>query len=343
MSWRGVALGVASMVFCTAHVRAQEHPAVIEAQAAYYDSLDYLGAVDAARRALADVALSQRDRVLALELMAFSYASMDSTTQAIAAFRDLIFVDPEREPDPLIISPTITQLYVIARGQVLVVRRIEMDTTSYVVGQGNVRVRFNLSQLASVDIRVIGNGVDVRADSGTWVGEVVLLWSGLDENGDPFPSGTYDLQITARAGRDQSEGLLQFTIAHGAVDTVPHLDSLPGFTDLPEMVRPPRNWIPLAVSGVAVGITTGAVFAIQSDVPSGFTPYGLLTINVGVLATGLAASLRQPELEPVVANIEFNRLLRQQLAAENATRTSGNAALRRQVVLTITPVGQENR
>ncbi len=104
-----------------------------------------------------------------------------------------------------------------------------------------------------------------------------------------------------------------------------------------------EDWIGMAGRRADMPGCLGDVSLYQSDVPSGFTPYGLLTINVGVLATGLAASLRQPELEPVVANIEFNRLLRQQLAAENATRTSGNAALRRQVVLTITPVGQENR
>ncbi len=336
-----VGIGAASMLLCPVHLDAQEHPAVIEARTAL-DSLEHARAVDAALRALTTEGLSRSDRILAWDALAYSYAAMDSVTLAINAFQELIVLDPDREPDPLMIAPAITSLYSQALGQVLVVRRTGMDTARYVAGQDNVQVRFELSQRASVDIRVIGNGVNVIADSGTWAGPVTWFWSGLDENGEPFPAGSYQLLITARALREVYPGVLPFTIAHTPVDTVEHLTSLPGFEERPEMVRPPRNWMPLALSGVAAGITTGAVFATQSDASNNLTPYGLITINLGVLATGLAVSLRQPELQPVEANIAFNALLQQQLDTENANRATTNEERRRQVVLTIMPVRQEN-
>ncbi len=318
---------------------AQENTTVRAARHAY-DSLDYRRAITLARGAVGQP-LAEADLAVAYETLAFSLGSIDSTQQAIDAFRSLILVDPDREPDPLVISPAITQLYAAALAQVLVIRRVRMDSATFVAGRGNVRVRFQLSRGARTDIRVIGTGVDVLADSGTFAGESNWFWSSVDPNGDPLPPGDYIMQLRAVAGREEFNALQRFTIRHSPVDTLAHLDALPGFEERPEMVRPPRNWMPFVVSALTAGAATGTVFAIQGSTAESTAPRELNAVNVLALATGVAVVLRRPDLQPVEANIAFNNLLRQQLLAENTNRARENEQRLRQVVVTIVPISGE--
>ena len=109
---------------------AQQNPTVRRATQAY-DQLDYSNAVILARRALAE-RLSREDRVQVYQVLGYSYGAMDSLRQAVEAFRQLIFLAPDREPDVERVSPRITSLYASALGQVLVVRKVQVDSASFV-------------------------------------------------------------------------------------------------------------------------------------------------------------------------------------------------------------------
>ena len=226
---RAFVLGALLLVYVAAPAAGQADSSLTSARAAY-DSLDYAGAIQLARRALAQP-LGPDDLISAYELLGYSYGALDSTRQAVDAFRRLIFLAPDREPDVERVSPRITSLYASALGQVLVVRRLRIDSASFVAGAGSVPIRFELSRTAVARTRVVGPGTDLVIDSQTVAGAVEVAWTARDAGGRPLRAGEYDLVVTAREGEreEYSTRPVRVRVDHGTVDTLPLLNSLPGY------------------------------------------------------------------------------------------------------------------
>ena len=110
---------------------AQDNVTVRLAQQAY-DELDFPRAIGLGLQALQQQ-LSTADQIAVHELLGLTYGALDSTRQAVDHFRQLIFLDPDREPDVDVVSPRITSLYASALGQVLVVRRLRVDRTRQIM------------------------------------------------------------------------------------------------------------------------------------------------------------------------------------------------------------------
>jgi hypothetical protein len=328
---------LATVLLVAGPAGAQQQAEVRRAQQAYADA-DFAGAIAAARRALAR-SPSREDRVAVYEVLGFAYAALDSSRQAVDAFQSLIFLDPNREPDVNLVSPRITSLYAEALGRVLVVRRAVVDSVRFVAGQGGVPIRYHVSRSARVVTRVVGVGLDVRVDSQVVVGQTRVDWNGLTPEGDPAPAGDYQVIVRAAEGQNDFATTIPFQVRHGAVDTLPHLTNLPGYTEQPETVRPPRDWRPLGVSALIAGVAAGASFALGNSDLSGEKRREIGGVSTLVIGMGLFLSLRRPDPQPVEANIRYNQLLREQLAQRNAEIAAQNTLRRRQVLLTITPAG----
>jgi hypothetical protein len=319
---------------------AQQHPDVAAARQAY-QSLDYRLAIAAARRALAQPRLSAEDRATAYELLAFTYGALDSTTQAVDAFRELIFIDPDREPDPRAISPRITALYANALGQVLVVRRIEADTVSFVAGQGEIPIMFDVTRRpARVTARAVGNGFDAVIATDTVVDRGHITWTATDQLGAPVPAGRYRILIEAAVGPDQYTSQVVLDLQHGTVDTLPHVSSLEGYTLQNEYEQPGRNWKPLGLAALYTALASGASLALENTNLANPPRREIGGVSLAVLVTGFVMSLQRPDSVPVPANILYNQLFRERLADENAEIAAQNARRRRQVMLTIVPVNE---
>jgi hypothetical protein len=314
----------------------QTNPVLRQAQQAY-DSLDYTGALHSALLATQQQ-LSQDDRIIAFELLGFTYGALDSTAQAVRAFQELIFLAPDREPSLERVSPRITSLYASALGQVLVVRRVALDSTSFIAGAGTAPIRFYVSRLAQVSTRIIGTGVDQVIDTTTMTGPGRVDWRVTGPDGRPLPAGDYQVIVTARESSrsEYSSEPLALRIGHAALDTLPHLETLPGYQEQPEMVSPPRDWRPLALAVLYSGLATGVFFALDDrDLGSG-PRTGMLAIGGGAVGIGLGLSLRRPDPRPSPTNILYNRLLRELLARRNQEIARENADRRSQVLLTVT-------
>jgi hypothetical protein len=328
----GLLMGVATTL------PAQEHADVRRAKAAY-DGLDYGGAIVAAQRALRQP-LNRSDRMLAFEILGYCYGGLDSTRQAIDAFRELIFLDPNREPDVNVVSPRITSLYASALGQVLVVRRLTVDSATFVAGQGvGVPVRFSVSRSARVTTRAVGGDLDLAIDTQLVAGATRVNWVALAPDGAPVAPGEYRIVVTAVEGRNEYAASVPLSVRHGAVDTIPHLTSLPGYSEQPETVRPPRDWRPLGVSALIAAVAAGASLALGNSDLSGEKRREIGGVSALTIGIGLFLSLRRAEPQPVEANIRYNQLLREQLAQRNAEIAAQNGLRRRQVLLTIVPGG----
>lgn len=316
---------------------AQRNATVRQAQAAYED-LDYEGAIAAARSALEEQ-LDREDQVAAWELLGFAYGAIDSTGRAVDAFRQLIFLDPDREPDVERVSPRITSLYAFALGQVLVVRRLRVDSATFIAGHGTTAVRFEVSRAARTRTRVVGPGVDFTVDSQTVAGSTLteFAWTAIGPDGNPLPPGDYRLITTAYEGgqNEFSSPPYSVRLTHGARDTLPLLTSLPGYQKQPELVSPPRDYRPLLLSVLYTGIGAGAFLVLEKNELGSGPRTALVSISGAALGTGLAMSLRKPEPRPSPTNILYNQLLRELLSKRNTEIARENAGRRTQVLLRI--------
>jgi len=327
---------LAGLMVLAEALMAQENATLRRARAAS-EGLDFTAAVRLARQAEGE-RLSREDRVEVFELLGYAYGALDSTRQAVDAFRQLIFLAPDREPDVERVSPRITSLYASALGQVLVVRKLTVDSADFVAGDGRVLIRYQVSRAARTTTRVVGQGLDVVVDSQVVTGPGLAAWNGLTPSGEAAPAGAYQVLVTAAEGRNEFTGPAELRVDRGTVDTVEHLSALPGYTFLAETESPPRNWRPLGLAVLYAGIVTGATVALENT--------GLdlgerrEVAGVGTLAfvTGLVMSLKKPDPRPVPANIQYNALLREQIAERNRLIGQENQRRRQQVRLKVIPV-----
>ncbi len=329
---------IALLVTIPLQAVAQENAALVRARQAY-EALDYRNAIVSVRRALGQQ-LTGGELVEAYEMLGFMYGAFgrDSAEQAVESFRNLIILDPDREPDARRVSPTITQMYASALGQVLVVRKVSIDSASFVAGQGMVPLRFDVSQPADIRVRAVGNGLDIAVDSQSVAGAGGVFWSPVLEDGSPVPPGQYQLVVEAFARPEQYASQIMVEIRHGAVDTLEHVSSLIGYDFQAELEYPGRNWQPLGLASIYTAIASAAALALENSGLGSPQREEIAGVGAAVLLTGFIMSLRKPDPRPVPANIRYNELLRQQIAQENARRAAENEVRRMQVQLTVLPL-----
>lgn len=302
-----------------------------------YDNLDYRQALSLAQAAGRE-RLNGFDRARAYEVLALTYSAMDSILKAVAAFKEVILLEPERELDPNRTSPKVLSAFSVALTQVLVVRQLKVDSVDFVGGQGDVAIRFVVTQPARVITRVTGGAAAIKIDSSVANGQVNLRWPARLANGDPVPAGSYTVVVEATIGQNNFSASQPIRVTQGAVDTLPHLLSLPGYEYLPETEIPPKSWKPMGLALVYSGIALAGTSALSSgDLGSAsFREAGI--VGGGLMTAGFVVMLRKPAPQPARGNILYNRLLREQLARRNAEIAQDNLRRRQQVALRVVPI-----
>jgi len=309
-----------------------------------YDNLEYRQALSLGQAALRE-RLAGAERARAYEVVGFSYAALDSILKAVDGFKQMVLIDPERQLDPNRVSPKAYSAFDVALRQVLLVRQLRIDSTSFVAGQGAVAIRFMVTQPARVVTRAIGGGgggsgggpANFLVDSSAWNGQVNLSWSPRLPNGDPVPAGTYTVVVEARLGQNTFSASQQIRVTHGRVDTLPHLTSLPGYQYLPETEIPPQTWRPLGLAFLYTGGALIGTLGLESGSLGASSKRELGVVGGAALVTGFVMTLRKPAPRPAEGNILYNRLLTEQIARRNVDIAKENITRRQQVQLTVGP------
>lgn len=304
-----------------------------------YDNLSYGQAIALARQATRE-RLPAADRARAYEVLGSAYAALDSARPATEAFKQLLLLDPDRELDSRRVSPKITSIFALALGQVLVVRHLSVDSAAFIAGVGTLPIRFTASRTARLRTRVAGPTGEITVDSVLGEGTVNLRWNGLLESGVPPSPGIYRVIVEASAGRDSYAASSAIRVVPGAVDTLSHLSSLPGYELLPETVIPARSWKPVGLALLATGVAMGGSLAFDHSKLEGGGRREILAIGASTALIGFLASTKKPAAVPAPANILYNSLVREQLARRNAEIATENETRRRQVRLEIFPEPQ---
>jgi tetratricopeptide (TPR) repeat protein len=310
-----------------------------------YEQLDFAQVVTLGRASLRE-RLTAPERARAEELLGFAFSATNQPDSAIAAFKEAIQLDPNRELDARRVSPRITGYFNAALGQVLVVRQLKVDSTKFITGaQGvGVPIRFTVTSPARVRTRAVSGQNSLTIDSSVVVGTLNLRWNGAMPNGDPVPAGRWTIVVEAfGTGQNQYSASQDVMVATGAVDTVAHLTAIPGYDYLPETEIPPQSGKPLGVALLYSGVAgAGALALNNSSLGSGSGRE--IGIAAGVaLVTGFIMTLKKPAPQPALGNIQYNRLLRDQLARRNNDIAQQNTQLRRQVQITVVPIARGAR
>ena len=302
-----------------------------------YNNLEYRQVVSLAQAALRE-RLSGAERARAYELLGFTYGAMDSILKAVDAFKQMVLIDPERQLDPNRVSPKAYSAFDVALRQVLLVRQLRVDSTSFVAGRGAVPIRFTVTQPARVVARAIGSAGSFVIDSGAWNGQVNLSWPARLPSGDPVPAGNYTLVVDARLGQNTFSASQPIRLNHGSVDTLPYLTSLPGYQSLPETELPPQTWRPLGLAFLYTGAALLGTVGLESSSLGAGSKREIAVVGSAALITGFVMTLRKPAPRPAGANILYNRLLRDQIARRNQDIAKENVGRRQQVQLTLVPL-----
>lgn len=305
-----------------------------------YEALDFRQVIVQSRAALRQ-RLTSQERARAEELLGFAFSATNQPDSAISAFRETILLDPDRQLDPRRVSPRITGYFNAALGQVLVIRQLRVDSARFISGSSGagVPIRFTVTSPASVRTRAISGSHTLLIDSSIVAGTMNLKWNGTLANGDPAPAGKWRILVEAfGAGQYTTSGYQDVQLSVGAVDTQPHLTALPGYTELPETEIPPQSGRPLGIALLYSGFAGAGALALNNGDLGTATGREVGIAAGAALVTGFVMMLRKPAPRPALGNIQYNRLLREQLARRNSDIAQQNAQLRRQVQVTAVPI-----
>lgn len=302
------------------------------------DNLNLPQAITLANQALAQH-LNAGDQERAYALLGDAYSNQpDGFDKAMNAFRQVLLINPERTLDPNRTATKTLVAFNMALSTMLLVRGVTVDSSSFVVGQGAVPIRFTVTSPARVHVKAVSGKTTVNIDSSIANGTVSVRWSGTLPNGDPVPAGDYTIVVDAGAEQNSFSAAQRVHLSAGNVDTVAHLTVLPGYSPLPVTEIPPRSWRPLGVAFLYAGIAGAGTLALENGQLGTANRRELGLIAGGVVVTGVVMMLKQPAPVPAQGNILYNKLLDEQLVRRNADIAQQNIALRRQVRLTVTPI-----
>jgi hypothetical protein len=303
-----------------------------------FENLDYRQALTAAQASLRE-RLTGFERARAYELLGFTYSGLDSILKAVDAFKQVVLIEPERELDPNRTSPKALSAFQVALTQILVIRQLRVDSVNFIGGQGAIGIRYTVTQPSRVVTRVSGGTLgSMHIDSTVANGQVNIRWPARMPSGDPVPAGTYNVVVEATVGQNSFSTSQPIRITHGAVDTLPHLTSLPGYTYLPETEVPPKSWRPMGLALVYSGIALAGTAALShGDLGSSSMREGGI-ISGGIVLAGFVMTLKKPAPQPAQGNILYNSLLREQIARRNTEIAQENTRRRQQVALSVVPL-----
>ena len=330
---------LALLLLCATSLRAQTvQNATLRRAQQSFDNLDYRQALTALQASLRE-RLTGFERARAYELLGFTYSGMDSILKAVDAFKQVVLIEPERDLDPNRTSPKALSAFQVALTQILVIRQLRVDSVNFVGSQGTVGIRYTVTQPSRVVMRVTGGtSGSMRIDSTVANGQVNIRWPARMPNGDPVPAGNYNVVVEATVGQNSFSTSQPIRITHGAVDTLAHLASLPGYTYLPETEVPPKSWRPMGLALVYSGIALAGTSALShGDLGSASMREGGV-IGGGIVLAGFIMTLKKPAPQPARGNILYNSLLREQIARRNTEIAQENTRRRQQVALSVVPL-----
>ena len=274
-----------------------------------YRGLEYDAAAALLRRSLAaDAAgkLSTAERAQALTYLGATELFRSQRDSAVAAFQDILQLDPRYQPDELIFPPDVTNLFREVRRATKVIALVVPPVTELRARLDRFTARVVTTSLADVTVTLTREDGSPERElyRGPVADSMLVTWDGLGATGSPPPDGRYVLRVAARAGTDTLPvRQVALDVAQQAPDTLPWPAPLTSPPLLPERTSGTSGLRPLAAGLVAAA----AAVALPSVVASGrdATP-ARFVVGATVGLAGLAGFITHRRGRPLETNVRAN-------------------------------------
>lgn len=277
-----------------------------------YQELEYDSAAVLLRRGLAspDVAsLPRRARLQALTYLGATELFREQRDSAVAAFRQILHIEPRHRPDQLVFPPEVSTLFEETRLTTKAVIVIAAPRTDISSRADRFTARLLATSYHDVVLTITRDGAPVRTlHSGAISDSLDVQWDGQSDAGALVGPGVYQLNIVSRVtGIGAVRTLrLPLTVRHTANDTlawpVPPADSL---------FQPERTAGALSGRSLATGLAGAvATIALPSLVGGNGGSGARYAVAGALTVSGIAGLLKSRSGSPIPRNIAANRQLR---------------------------------
>jgi hypothetical protein len=242
-------------------------------------------------------------RARALTYLAATELFRGQRDSAVAAFRQLVLLNPRYRPDELIFPPQVTNLFQEVRRATRAIAVAVPPVTELRTRADSLSARVLASSLADVVVTLAHeDGTPIRELYRGPVAESLLVkWDGLTAVGTPADDGRYILQVTPRT--PTADGPRARQVVLDVKKVVP--DTLPWPPDPP--LLPERTSTGPAFRSLAAGLVAGAAaVALPSILAPGKEASGArFAVGATVGVAGFVGFFaRKPR--PLAANVRAN-------------------------------------
>jgi len=275
-----------------------------------YRALEYDAAAALLRRSLAPDAagtLSIPERAQALSYLGATELFRNQRDSAVAAFRDIVLLDPRYRPDELIFPPQVTNLFQEVRRATKAVVVAVPPVTEMRARLDRFAARLFSSALAEVSVTLVReDGTPVRElYTGPVADSLLVTWDGLTAAGVPAEDGRYVLRVTPRAGdADEPRGRqVALEVAQLPPDTLLWPAPLTTPPLLPERTAGTPGVRPLAaglLAAAAVVVLPSVVARDAHPTPARFA------VGAALGVSGLVGFITHRRGSPLAANMRAN-------------------------------------
>jgi len=318
----------ASLLVCGARVsRAQSASELLRQGVQAYQALEYDAAAALLERSLrrdSVTGLADSLQTRALTYLAATALFRGQRDSAVAAFRQLVLLNPRYRPDELIFPPQVTNLFQEVRRATKAIAVAVPPVTELRARLDRFKARVLASSLADVTVTLAHeDGTPVlQLYSGPVADSLLVSWDGLTAAGTPADDGRYLLRVTPRSPAADGPRARQVVldVKQQPPDTLP-------WPPTPALL-PERTLTGPAFQSLAAGLVAGAaVVALPSLMAQGKDATGArFAVGAAVGVSGLVGFFaRKPR--PLDANVRANASQREAwkrrvdaVKAENAAR-----------------------
>jgi tetratricopeptide (TPR) repeat protein len=297
-----------------------------------YGNLELGAAVAFIRRALAaspEEGLSEAERATALGYLGAAEHYRGRSDSAIAAFRQMVLLNPRYRPDPLVFPPPVVRVYDGVRRSLKVIgTAAPPDTTIRLHEEETFAVQLYASSYHSISSLIAReDGTMLRRLYGGDIGDSLSLrWDGFDTEGNPAPSGLYYLSVSSLA----PDGVVLRTLQLPLDVELARQDSLtypPPPAD--SLLLPERRSAGPGLKSLGLGLALGALAAGLPQLVGGSEEASNSRYAVGgaIAIGGIIGLVMRPPGAALPDNIAANEVLmyewqarRDSVFAENVQR-----------------------
>src|SRR2546422_3213453 len=311
-------------------LRAQSASDLLAGGVRAYQALEYEAAAALLERSLRRVAaagLADSMRARALTYLAARELFRGQRDSAIAAFRQLVLLNPRYRPDELIFPPQVTNLFQEVRRATRAIAVAVPPVTELRARLERFTAGVLASSLADVTVTLAReDGTPVRTlYEGPVADTLTVKWAGLRAAGAPADNGRYVLRVTPRTST--ADGPRARKVVLEVKQERPDTVAWPPPLTTPPLL-PERTSTGPAFRSLAAGLVAGAaVVALPSLMAQGKDATGArFAVGAAVGVSGLVGFFaRRPR--PLEANVRANASQRDAwkrkldlVKAENAAR-----------------------